>query len=76
MVVGLSGGIDSSLTAAIAADALGPDQVYGVAMPTRYSSAHSLEDAERLAGNLGIHFLNIPIEPIFQSYLETLETLF
>ena len=76
VVVGLSGGIDSSLTAAVAADALGPNQVYGVAMPTRYSSDHSLEDAELLAGNLGIHFLNIPIEKVFQSYLEILRPHF
>ncbi|MEW6187377.1 MAG: NAD+ synthase [Thermodesulfobacteriota bacterium] len=70
VVVGLSGGIDSSLTAAIAAEALGPKQVYGVAMPTRYSSDHSLQDAELLAKNLGIHFLNIPIEKVFLSFLE------
>jgi NAD+ synthase (glutamine-hydrolysing) len=76
VVVGLSGGIDSSLTAALAVDALGPDQVYGVAMPTRYSSDHSLEDAELLAGNLGIHFLNIPIERVFKSYLEILKPHF
>ena len=75
-VVGLSGGIDSSLTAAIAADALGADRVYGIAMPTRFSSSHSLEDAEELARNLGIHFLNIPIEPVFQAYLEILKPHF
>lgn len=76
VVVGLSGGIDSSLTAVVAADALGPDQVYGIAMPTRYSSSHSLEDAEQLSRNLGIHFLNIPIEPVFQAYLEILKPHF
>jgi NAD+ synthase (glutamine-hydrolysing) len=75
-VVGLSGGIDSSLTAVIATDALGPDNVYGIAMPTRYSSDHSLEDAEQLARNLGIHFLNIPIEPVFKAYLEILKPYF
>jgi NAD+ synthase (glutamine-hydrolysing) len=75
-VIGLSGGIDSSLTAAVAADALGPDQVYGIAMPTRYSSDHSLEDAQKLAKNLGIHFLNIPIEKVFQAYLEILKPHF
>ncbi len=75
-VVGLSGGIDSTLTAVVAADALGPDQVYGVAMPTRYSSSHSLEDAELLSRNLGIHFYNIPIEPVFQAYLEILKPHF
>jgi len=76
VVLGLSGGVDSSLTAVIAAEALGPGRVYGVAMPTRYSSAHSLEDAERLAANLGIHFRAIPIEPVFQSYLEVLKPHF
>lgn len=76
VVVGLSGGIDSTLTAVIAADALGPDRVYGVAMPTRYSSSHSLEDAELLSRNLGIHFRNIPIEPVFQAYLEILKPHF
>lgn len=76
VVVGLSGGIDSSLTAVIAADALGAEQVYGIAMPTRYSSDHSLEDAEKLARNLGIHFQSIPIEPVFQAYLEILKPHF
>jgi NAD+ synthase (glutamine-hydrolysing) len=76
VVVGLSGGIDSSLTAAIAAEALGADRVYGVAMPTRYSSDHSLEDAKRLAKNLSIHFLNIPIEKVFKSFLDILNPHF
>jgi NAD+ synthase (glutamine-hydrolysing) len=76
VVIGLSGGIDSSLTAVVAADALGPEQVYGIAMPTRYSSSHSLEDAEALALNLGIQFHNIPIEPVFKAYLEILKPLF
>lgn len=76
VVLGLSGGIDSSLTAAIAVDALGPENVVGVAMPTRYSSAHSLEDAERLAKNLGIRFLTIPIDQTFQSYLDMLADVF
>ena len=51
------------------------DQVYGIAMPTRFSS-HSLEDAEELARNLNIHFHNIPIEPVFQAYLEILKPHF
>ena len=76
VVIGLSGGIDSSLTAVIAADALGAEQVTGIAMPTRYSSDHSLEDAEKLARNLGIHFLNIPIEPVFKAYLQILKPNF
>jgi NAD+ synthase (glutamine-hydrolysing) len=62
VVLGLSGGVDSSVVACLAAEALGPDHVTGVAMPSRYSSAHSLEDADALARNLGIRFLVIPIE--------------
>ena len=61
--VGLSGGVDSSLTAAIAADALGADHVHGVLMPSRYSSEHSVTDAEKLAANLGIDALIVGIEP-------------
>ena len=72
VVLGLSGGIDSALTAALAADALGPDQVTGIAMPTRFSSAHSLTDAEALAANLGIAYHVVPIDAIFQSYLDGL----
>jgi NAD+ synthase (glutamine-hydrolysing) len=72
VVLGLSGGIDSALTAVLAAEALGPAHVTGVAMPTRYSSAHSLEDAETLARNLGIRFHTIPIDAIFQSHLDAL----
>jgi NAD+ synthase (glutamine-hydrolysing) len=76
VVLGLSGGIDSSLTAAIAADALGPENVIGVAMPTRYSSTHSLEDAEQLAENLGIRFFNIAIDETFQAFLDMLAPTF
>lgn len=76
VLLGLSGGIDSSLTATIAADALGPDNVTGVAMPTRYSSPQSLEDAEALARNLGSHLIAIPIDDTFQSYLEMLAPTF
>jgi NAD+ synthase (glutamine-hydrolysing) len=72
VVLGLSGGIDSALTAALAAEALGRDKVTGIAMPTRYSSSHSLTDAEALAGNLGISYHVVPIDDIFQSYLEGL----
>ena len=61
--VGLSGGVDSSLTAAIAADALGADHVHGVLMPSRHSSEHSVTDAEKLAANLGIDALIVGIEP-------------
>ncbi len=71
-LLGLSGGIDSALVAAIAARALGPRNVLGVAMPSRYSSPGSRLDAEALARNLGIDFTVIPIEPMFGAYLETL----
>ena len=75
-VLGLSGGVDSSLTAAIAADALGPEKVHGIALPTRFSSTHSLEDAEQLAGNRKIDFFTISIDPLFQAYLDTLKPHF
>ena len=61
VLIGLSGGIDSSLVAAIAADALGPDRVTGVLMPSRYSSEGSITDAEELAQNLGIETMTVPI---------------
>jgi NAD+ synthase (glutamine-hydrolysing) len=72
VVIGLSGGVDSSLVAAIATDALGADNVVGVSMPSRYSSAGSKSDAEALARNLGLQFKVIPIEKAFSAYLETL----
>jgi NAD+ synthase (glutamine-hydrolysing) len=72
-VVGLSGGIDSALTACLAADALGADQVLGVAMPSRYSSGHSREDARALATSLGIRFMEIPIEPMHAAFLAQLQ---
>jgi NAD+ synthase (glutamine-hydrolysing) len=72
VVIGLSGGVDSSLVATIAADALGAENVIGVSMPSRYSSPGSQSDAEALARNLGIEFKVIPIEKVFSSYLETL----
>jgi NAD+ synthetase len=75
-VLGLSGGIDSALTAAIAADALGPNNVLGVAMPSRYSSSHSKTDAEQLAENLGIDYEVISIEPVFKSLLASLAPIF
>lgn len=74
-VIGLSGGIDSSLTACIAADALGPENVTGLSMPSRYSSRHSIEDAEALARNLGIHFHIVPIEPVHRAFREILAPL-
>jgi NAD+ synthase (glutamine-hydrolysing) len=74
--VGLSGGIDSSLVAVIAADALGPDQVHGVLMPSRYSSEGSIKDARQLVDNLGIRSLTLPIEGPFEAYLDALSDTF
>ncbi|GAF26279.1 NAD synthase [Moorella thermoacetica Y72] len=71
-LVGLSGGIDSSVTAALAAAAMGPENVLGVAMPSRYSSPGSRSDARKLAANLGIAFREIPIEGMFKAYLEAM----
>ena len=76
VVVGLSGGIDSTLVAAIAVDALGAEHVHGVAMPSRYSSQGSLDDAAALANNLGIDHRIISIEPAFSAYLEMLTPSF
>ncbi len=76
VVIGLSGGIDSSLVAAIAVDALGSSNVVGVSMPSRYSSPGSVSDAESLARNLGIKLISVPIEKVFQSYLEMLAAPF
>ena len=75
-VIGLSGGIDSSLVACIAVDALGKDNVIGVFMPSMYSSKESKEDASELAKNLGIHFKEIPITHIYKAYLDTLSAHF
>ncbi len=72
-IVGLSGGIDSALTACIAADALGAANVLGVAMPSRYSSSHSREDAAALAESLDIRFKEISIEPMHAAFLSQLE---
>lgn len=74
--IGLSGGIDSSLVAVIAATALGRENVTGVSMPSRFSSEHSRSDARTLAGNLEIEFLSIPIEPIFTVCLDQLKPHF
>jgi len=76
VIVGLSGGIDSALTAAIAADALGPENVIGVGMPGPYSSSGSIGDARALAQNLGIRFELLSIGEIFESYKKTLATVF
>jgi NAD+ synthase (glutamine-hydrolysing) len=76
VVIGLSGGVDSSIVATIAVDALGPDRVHGVLMPSRYSSDHSITDAERLADNLGIDRRVIAIEPAFTAFTEMLAPSF
>jgi len=76
VVVGLSGGIDSALTAAIAVDALGPEAVRGVTMPARFSSEGSVRDSEELARRLGCRFEEIPIDDIFASYLAALQPAF
>jgi NAD+ synthase (glutamine-hydrolysing) len=68
VVIGLSGGIDSALTAALCVEALGSDRVHGVSMPSRYSSDGTRGDAERLAESLGIDFREIPIEPMVEAY--------
>jgi NAD+ synthase (glutamine-hydrolysing) len=73
VVIGLSGGIDSALVAAVAADALGADHVHGVLMPSRYSSDHSISDAVALADNLGIDYRTIAIEPAHIALMEMLE---
>jgi NAD+ synthase (glutamine-hydrolysing) len=72
VLIGLSGGIDSSLVAAIAADALGPDHVVGVLMPSRFSSEGSITDATALAVELGIRTLHLPIESVHAAFLELL----
>src|SRR5680860_859753 len=76
VVLGLSGGIDSALVACIAVDALGPSRVHGVMMPSRYSSAETRSDADRLAGILGVECVELPIESIFETFLTTLEVSF
>ena len=76
VILGLSGGIDSALVAVLAADALGAANVFGVAMPARYSSEGSLTDAEALAKNLGIRYEVLPIEPAFRAVEKQLENVF
>jgi NAD+ synthase (glutamine-hydrolysing) len=76
VVIGLSGGIDSALTAAIAVDALGADNVLGVFMPSPYTSRESREDTHELARCLGIQVKTLPITPPFKTYLQTLKPVF
>ncbi|MBJ7286764.1 MAG: hypothetical protein RJB29_723 [Actinomycetota bacterium] len=72
VILGLSGGIDSALVATLAADAIGADRVYGVALPSKYSSDHSLSDAKELAMNLGLNYRIIEIAPMVANLLENL----
>jgi NAD+ synthase (glutamine-hydrolysing) len=72
VILGISGGIDSSVVAAIAVDALGPQQVYGVSMPSQHSSEHSRDDAAELAKRTGLHFLVEPIQPMVDAFLANL----
>ncbi|MFB0553159.1 MAG: NAD+ synthase [Phycisphaerae bacterium] len=74
VLLGLSGGIDSSVTAAIAVAALGAENVIGLTMPSKFNSPETIGDAEKLARNLGIEFLTIPIEPILKQFDESLKT--
>ena len=76
VVIGVSGGIDSAVTAALAAEALGPDRVHCVSMPSRYSSEATRGDARRLAESLGCPFRELPIGPIFDAFSETLTDAF
>ena len=73
VLVGLSGGIDSALVAALAIDALGPDRVHGVAMPSKYSSEHSIEDAQLMAANTGLGFSIIEIQKMVDAFLKEVE---
>ncbi len=75
-IVGLSGGIDSAVVASLAVEALGKDNVHGVLMPSQFSSDHSVNDAKQLANNLGIEYDIIPIEPMYNQYLESLKPVF
>ena len=76
VVLGLSGGIDSALTAVIAAEAIGPESVVGVSMPSQYSSESSVNDASQLAKNLGIMYLTVPIKNTYQAYKTMLKEAF
>lgn len=75
-VIGLSGGVDSALVAALAADALGPENVHGIMMPSEFSTGHSITDSEQLAANLGISVEQIPIGPLYDSAMESMARFF
>lgn len=72
VLVGVSGGMDSAMVATLAADAIGGENVYGVAMPSDYSTSHSLEDAEELMKNIGGHYRVVPIKPMYDAFQESL----
>lgn len=76
VVLGISGGIDSALTAVIAVDALGKENVVGISMPSHYSSEETKSDAKKLAENLGIKFIEVPIKPIYDAYMNILRDKF
>jgi len=73
VLIGLSGGIDSALVAALAVDAFGPQRVFGIAMPSRYSSAHSVADAFDLAARTGLSIREVSIAPMFNAYMDALD---
>jgi NAD+ synthase (glutamine-hydrolysing) len=75
-ILGLSGGIDSAVTVVLAARALGADNVRVLLMPSQYSSDHSVNDARQLAQNLGVQYDLLPVEPMYQAYMETLKPHF
>jgi NAD+ synthase (glutamine-hydrolysing) len=75
VLLGLSGGIDSSVTAAIAAAALGPENVVGITMPSKFNSPQTISDAEKLAKNLGIEFHTIPIGPVLEQFNKVLQSI-
>ncbi len=75
-LIGLSGGIDSALVATLVSKAIGPQNVVGISMPSRYSSEHSIQDAKSLSRNLSIELLEMPIEKVHQSYLDIFEAPF
>jgi len=76
VVIGLSGGVDSALTAVIAVDALGNEMVHAITMPSVFTSSATLRDARKLAKNLGIELFEIPINPIYKAYIEALSEIF
>ncbi len=76
VTMGLSGGVDSTLVATLCADALGPDNVLGVAMPSEFSTSHSLDDAHQLADNLGIRIITIPIKSTYHSFVGAMSDTF